>query len=530
MTPPHDPNQRLALGKPLTKPILVGGSLRSAWVALPVCVTAGCLILAVVGTLRDAPPLTVFALCLAVPPAVVALVASLIQLSRRRWLEVTLDGFFLTRRDGSRQFYSDDQILAVAQRTLWNAETGGYKRRVILDMLTDEGEESIECFYVLEPNTADPLYALIDRSIRGVVERTTGGLAEGARLSGEGWHYDREGLHIHLGPHAGTHPMEELTYLAYYDEMIKIYRGEEVEPFFLVPQASRNADALGNILWGTMQARPTVNDPISTHPLGRHMYTFFCRDAQIAFWPALMFGGIGSLLLFIALLTQVVFLYVFVGICYLVLLGLMWIIWRGQRMRLDYHQFGMAQPLLGRSLRFDDIESMTWTWNHSWIYLEPRPGSSGSTIRFSSTTSLLHQLNDRNTIRDYVANQIAKRWWHQHQAGEPITWTPQLRFRPTGLEYIPSSFWGRGESEKAAYEATSYFLFPLRLDLFVEGINRPVLQQKTGVKNFYPGLFLLNQIYAAIQAGNYQTPGVGSVAPEMDDRPRDERIVRKDDV
>ena len=521
MARPRDTNLLLSRGIPLTKPILVGGTLATAWVVVPfVCLLAAGG-LALLGLIRNEWPLVIFAL---VPTPFLAgftLLATVVQLARRRWLEVTLDGFVLTKRDGSRQEFRDDQIVSVAQWTL-PTDSGGFKRRVTMELQTDERLETIECFYVLDAGVADPLYPMIDRNIRSLVERTTVGLDEGARLTGDGWHYDREGLHVRRGPSVGVYPVEALTYLAWFDDQIKFYRNQEYRPFFAIPQASRNADALGNLLWAIMERRETLNDPIGTHPMGRWMYTFKGRDMVIGSVLLVFFVPFLCLFAFMGLWLEQVVLLVLALFCLLIdLLGL-WALWRGWSMHLDYHQFGLCQPNRQRMLRFDEIAGMTWHPQHTDLRFEPKPGSSGQVIHYRSTNQAYHI--NMIVIRDYISGVIAREWWEQLKEKNKVTWTKNLAFLYEELEYTPATLLGRSEPQYAPYGITSYYLFADHMDLFVQGLPKVALQQKTVVRNFYPGLTLLNWIYASMQQTNDQQQPFSTPFPSSETKPRDERI------
>jgi len=525
MTLPGNPFELLSQGKPITKPLLVGGTFATAWVTLPSMFFLAALGLAGLGALRREWPLVAIALSVAPVPGSFAIVAALVQLARRRWLEVTLDGFVLTKRDGSRQKYQEEQIVAIAQQSI-PMSSGGFKRRVILELQQGERQERLECFYALDPGTADPLYALLQRVQRTLMQRLQAGLPHGERLTGDGWYYDRQGLHIQRGPALGVYPVEQLTYLAWFDEQIKIYRQQEWQPFFTIAQGSRNAEVLGQLLWSQIGARPTVNDPIASHPLGRWMYTFKNRDTLIGL---VLLGFLLPFLFLFAFLASEAVPGPFVLLALLLLFAngfSLWLVWRGWQLKLDYHQFGLCQPNLKKMLRFEQIQAMTWKFNHAQLRFESIRLPVSQEIHYVAAFTHFHP--DLLTIRNFIASVIAERWWQQLSERQSVRWTKKLVFHYDELEYVPMSLFGPEEPERVAYPLTSYYLFTDHLDLFVQGKPKAVLQQSTNARNFYPGWMVLNWIYAAIQP--QADPSLAVAASPFTSRPqpstttRDQRI------
>lgn len=479
--------------KSLTRPILVGGTLHSGWVVGPLGLAAIIAIVGVIMMFRTNFIVGLVTLAIAAALSVPGLIAVAIQLTRRRWLEVTLDGFVLVRRDGSRLTINDEQIIALSNQT-WPNSDGSYMRRVLIEIEKEERTETIECFYHVAANNADPMYALVERNTTALVRRTVEGQDQRARLIGVGWHYDRDGLHVHHGPRRGVYPLEELTYLAYFDSQVKIYRNAEVNPFFCMPDTSRNAQVLGRLLWEIMSQRPTVNDPLPSEPLGRRMRTIYGRDYLVGSFILIPFGILMAFFLIGGVLGSPFFLIPAAGFGILFFLGV-WLVWRTSYMRIDYHQFGVRQPGRGRSLLFENLGSMRWT--NTNIRLDPMPGVVGPCIVFQTIS--LYFTHDHAVIRDYIASKIAERWLKELGNG-PVRWTPNLRFLPQALEYQTSGVFGRGAPVSVPYSATSYYLIQNKMDLFVQGASYAVLKQSIEVTNFHPGLILLNWIYQSINA------------------------------
>jgi hypothetical protein len=219
-------------------------------------------------------------------------------------------------------------------------------------------------------------------------------------------------------------------------------------------------------------------------------------------------------------LEQIVLLILALLCVFLNLLGV-WALWRGWSMQLDYHQFGLSQPNRQRMLRFDEMEAMTWNPQNTDLRFEPIPGSSGQVIHYRTTNQVFHA--NMTVIRDYIAGVIARRWWDRLVEKQSVVWTKNLTFHFEELEYTPSTLLGFGDPERVPYGVTSYYLFVDHLDLFVQGLPKVALQQKTGARNFYPGLTVLNWIYGSMSSGSNESQPK-TPFPPREPGPRDERI------
>lgn len=504
---PIDASRLLSQGKRIVRPVLVGGTLQTGWVVAPSVTAAIVIAIGILIGFRGGVWEPLFYICLPIAAigAVLGGVAASVQLARRRYLEVTPTGFVVIFRNAERRAFDDEQIVAITQQT-WPSSDGSYFRRVVVEVAAEEYLDPVECFYHVPAGQQDPLYWLVDRNVRSLAKRTADHLHLGARLTGAGWHYDRDGLHLHHGPHRGIYAPDELTFLAFYNGQMKVWRGIEELPMMTIPDTSRNAHTLGQVLWAFMENRPGLTDPVPGRPLGRLLFVKRGRDHWLGWCLTALFGAAGALCLGYAATTrggaeQVTF-GILGGLCaFLLLLGL-WLVYRSSYMRLAYHQFGVAQPGRGRWLLFTEIGRMIWT-PHSIVF-DPLPDAGRPGIRFQTVSVEFD--NDLIGMRDYVSSVIAQRWWEELGKG-PVTWTGALRFLPGGLEYRPSGVFGRGEPVMVPYHITSYYLLQGWMELFVTGEPRAVLKEMYTVPNFYPGLTLLNWIYESMKQQAAQQPG-----------------------
>jgi hypothetical protein len=366
---------------------------------------------------------------------------------------------------------------------------------VRIDTHTEAGAESVSCSYPIPPGQADPLFDLIDRVVRGMGARAVAGAESGSRIEGAGWHFDRHGLHVHSGPGRGVYKPDELTLVAVHDQKMCVWRGITRDAILRVPDHTVNAHALGQVVWHFVEKRPDKADPIPGDPLGRLLFERRGRDAVLGWF---MFGFAAALsVLYVPMAANNAPLAGYIAFTGLILLlGVpgVWLILRASYLRLAFHQGGVAQPGRGRSLLYTEVERMTWHTN--MILLEPLPGVARPPIRFS--TIGIQDDVDLIAMRDHTASVIAQRWGQELATG-PVRWTKRLRLMPGGIEYTPAGFFGDSEAVTAPYHLTSYYVLQLHMDLFVTGAPTPVVQQPLTEANFWPGLKLLDWIYADIR-------------------------------
>jgi hypothetical protein len=177
-----------AADRPLTVPLLVRGSFETfPLIVLSVC----CLTFAGIAAFAwsKEPPrnhsgsaafLAIAALC-GLPALVIATRAY----AHRRWLEVTLTGFILTRR-GQRTVIGDEEIVAVRHRSRSDSQgVTHYSLRIDIDR--EGSRQTVDCRYPVPALHTDPLGVFLDRIVRGLARRTRDGLGRGTALSGKGW-------------------------------------------------------------------------------------------------------------------------------------------------------------------------------------------------------------------------------------------------------------------------------------------------------------------------------------------------------
>jgi hypothetical protein len=185
---------------------------------------------------------------------------------------------------------------------------------------------------------------------------------------------------------------------------------------------------------------------------------------------------------------------------------------RGASGRLRFHEAGLSVGGRRRRLEllYEEVGALTWRGAKE-VICEPAPGVQKPALRYRAWSGM--EDADLVAFRDFLASVLARRWG-ERLSREPVRWTARLRFLPGGLEYRPTGFLGPGEPLQAPYHMTGYRIQNGVFMLFVPGSARAALWESVGVANFYPGLMLLNWIYASYQS--QQAGALAQQAPRPD--------------
>jgi hypothetical protein len=475
------------LDQPLTVPLPIRGNAdRGVLLALLV---AGMILTGLGMTSRWPRPWSVPAelyylgAFLAFGPAVLLVVW---QALRRRWLEVTMTGFVLTGA-GNKRIFTDDQVTGL--ELFWKIDDDrAASRRARLEIASGKSSEFIGCHYRLLPGENDPLVPFWNRLVQGLAQRTRDGLPSGAVLRGAGWEFSKDGLRLTRGDNE-LYPVEQIDHVAFHDEHLCLWRGEE-RPFLRIPIGSRNGHVLGVLFDEILRGRPPGDSAAPTAP-GRLLLERRSPD-----------GVRGLVLWLLGAPLAVVFALgahrnsgwlCFMGLCGLVT-ALGFRLWeRGRYNLLRIHQFGLSQPGPQglRQLLYSQIETLTWQPTDQEF--APAAGSGLPTIRYSCAFG---REGDEELVRlrDLVAQQIAERMYRRLREGEPVQWTPRLRFLPSGLEYQASGLLREGETTVVPYRHLRYSLGGGELTLYVAEWNGAAEKESLAAPNVWPGLVVLHRI------------------------------------
>jgi hypothetical protein len=514
----------LPADRPLTIPLLIRGSYDhplfvALWVIVAIFFGLGLYGLAKHRDWDGALVCWSLAAVVAVPSTVFGLWLK----QQRRWLEVTLTGFVISRRD-QRRVYGDDQVVGVAQSARIDAE-GNSKRRVVLEVGGNEGNERIECRYFVPNGQTDPLTAILERVQQRLARRTAEGLAGGAQLRGAGWFLDRQGLHRG----GSVYRLEEISWVGFFGRRLSLWRGNEERPFLRLSLDARNVHVLGLVLCQLISQRPGYDQPPPGLPLGRLLLERREWAATVAV-PVVTIAatGVAALSVYGVLVRAGAVRHpiplVVMGGLLLAILGLSFLQgWLGWGNRVRFYERGVTQPRRRgeKRLLYEDLGEVTWKRDYVLI-LRPLPGRGLPPIWFRAFARKFDL--GLVSMRDHLCRVLAQRWAAQLPHG-PVPWTSRLRFLPGGLEYHPWKLLGASEPVTVPYHLfTGFRLEPLNCLLLVAGPNQPVCKERHDLPNFFVGLMLFTWIYRSQQ----QLPGAGEAAPRAflpgSATARDERI------
>jgi hypothetical protein len=173
------------------------------------------------------------------------------------------------------------------------------------------------------------------------------------------------------------------------------------------------------------------------------------------------------------------------------------------RMAFRCHEYGVHQSgLTGtRQLRYLEVASFSYAATRHFVNgsytgtsfaLSFDPVAERAGQRIAYRTQLPNSDDELDNLRDHISKVIAGRMARELNAGQPVAWTPNLRFVPEGLEFRPSGFFGRKEPFVLPYhEIANFELQQGVFHVWKRGGTKSVVQEPVSQPNFFPGFFLL---------------------------------------
>lgn len=476
-----------------------------AWSALPLSAGAGILTLTGYRT-TGAVVAAVAVLC---GLAGIALMAR--RDRRRLWLRDTGNAFVLTDREGERTVKDDDvlSISLIRADNYFQGELKSVTRRLVLWLPSDEPKpERIELTTKIPVGQPDPLAGLIDRLADRLLAQARQDLDAGREVLGEVWSIGAGELGIRQKKEVRACPLTELVAAEVVGSDLCLWRRGQDEPFAKVPLRSANAYILGRLLADRLADQSAEPTPRSDGGLGRIIFerrpgkhtapslvvTAVVLGVGAALFAVRFGAGPGNWLAAASL----------GGACGACLVGAYY----SRRVTfqcrdLGIHKYGLLGP---RTLRYADIEAFTCqatrVYNHG-VYqgtritmtFEPVAARKGQQIRLIAIVRNADAALD--ALRDQVSRMIGSRMAEKLAAGEPVDWTPHLRFRPDGLECRPFSLFGRYEPVVVPYADLQRFeIKDGTFRIWAKDRAKPVVTESTSARNFFPGYFLLSTMAA----------------------------------
>jgi hypothetical protein len=425
----------------------------------------------------------------------------------RLWVEDLGDGFLLIDPEGERRI-ADVHVISTALISKRNYASGLLKsttRRFVVWLGSDtDTPERVEMTNLIELNGKDPLDPLIERINTRLGDIAKNDLARGRSVLGECWVWESKELTVRDRKATQVVPLAEVSAANIVDGKICIWRSGRDDAFARVPLDSANASVFWQLLTEHVAKLPQSDAPPPEGQLGR---IIFERSPKRGSVLALVF--LAGICVLVALLFTVVGLtgqtpMILVGVGALVAavafgVGAL----HTQRMAFRCHEYGVYQSgLMGeRQLRYLEVACFSYAATRHFVNgsytgtsfalsFEPVVEKSGQRIAYR--TQLPNADDELDNLRDHISKVIAGRMARELNAGQPVAWTPNLRFVPEGLEYRPSGFFGRKEPFILPYrEIANFELQQGMFHVWKPGATKSVVQEPVSQPNFFPGFFLL---------------------------------------
>ena len=518
MTPPP------SLDRPFTVPLLIRGTGHRFGIGL-LSIAGLLFLLALVVQLKNpGDPLGAVCLFFGVVCALIGLVNLAWNLPRRRWLEVSRGGFVVSTYKG-KIAYQDHQVVGLSFRS----KTAGTTRFFVTIETDREDDAPIRCSYVIAPGMADPLTAFWQRLQQAMIHRIAATLADGASLSGAGWRFDASGLSLIRRRKATVVPVEKLQKAGFFDGHLCLWKDDEALPFAKLPNASRNVLPLATLIWEKI-GDSSKTPPLPNEPLGRTVLRRRSADLWLGVGGFCLVGG-GIFLAFFSRADSAGLrpgsLPIVVACALLFACPFLVFVLRGLRYgALVFHESGVSQSTWGgrRALLFSEIDAFCCDGNVRFDFLPPT-GSSLRPIRFRHCVRRFDL--DLASFVEHLSKIVMARIGRNIQT-EPVRWTARLRFLPGGLEYTSRGMFGDSPPVVVPYHLTSFWIVGKYFFLRVSGRAKAVVKEPLAGPNFYPGLHLLQWVYACLQQGPAGAQPLSQHAPRGAEKPVEEGFTAGD--
>jgi hypothetical protein len=181
------------------------------------------------------------------------------------------------------------------------------------------------------------------------------------------------------------------------------------------------------------------------------------------------------------------------------------------------HEWGVYQAgMTGeKRLMYTEVASFSYSATrhyHNGAYtgtqlqlsFQPLSGAKSAAITYG--TQVNNEDADLEQLRDFVARVVSGRMASELAEGRPVQWTKNMIFMPEGIQYTPSGFFGKGQTQFLPHENYGGWNMDQGVFyLFERGKPKSVMSENVGEANFYPGFFLLLDLYHSEQEANQAT-------------------------
>ena len=423
----------------------------------------------------------------------------------RCWLEVQDTGFTVIDRRGQRQ-YRDDEVHAIAystQANYSNGEENGFTRRATLWLAREPQPLRMQNLY--KKNQVDPLAPLLGRLIDLLRDGFDAALQAGHAIEGDGWRLTQTELFFRRASQDDSLRLAEVAAIENRDGKMGVWRKGMDEPYVQFSNDGRNVWLLRMLVSSRMveDAQPAEQDPAALGRIlfqrkaGKGVLVLLAVVAAIAV-PI----GLGMAVFATELPLRLIGVAIALGSPLLVFAAYAY-----SKSNFRCHERGVYKAgFLGeKKLMYSEVGSFTYSatrhyhngayvGTHLSLKFDPLPGSKSPAIHYSAQVT--NADNDLDELRDFVAGVVASRMGRELAEGHAVPWTKNMIFRPEGIEYTPSGFFGRKATSLLSYENYGGWNMDQGVfHLFERGNTKAVMNEQSSEANFYPGFFLLLQMF-----------------------------------
>ncbi len=478
----------------MAAPLSVGSSYRNA--GLVASLTVGVVAIALAALLPRDPVASRVLFALGGLALATGGVVGRVLFLRRRWLEVTPEGFVVTGPGISRACADGDveSLGFVVTRNFRSGLPNSLSGRLEVRVGSGDGDR-FEMAHTQGMAERSDFARLAERLFDNLYRRSKATLGKGGELRGEGWRLTRGALSIDGGAEV---PVSEISAVGDFDRFVRLWRKGENEPLLSLPTGSANAGILEKLL--SERLPPAVESPRtpSGDDLGKVL--FERRSGGIGLWTLATLAFAASWVFFAG--RNPAAGAVAVGIGALLGLGAWWAL--GTVFRC--HENGVMRRTRRGALevRYRDVNAFTYkavrhftngVYTGTSLNLEfvslPQLGS--ERIAWGARSNGLDDELDK--LRDHISKVIAMRMASELEEGKPVRWTPNLKLYPDGIEFRPPGMFGRKEAERVPFsEVENFALEQGYFHLWVRGRGKSVMREPVSEPNFFPGFLLLSSI------------------------------------
>lgn len=429
--------------------------------------------------------------------------------AKRCWIEVSDSGFIVTDGRGTREI-RDDEVHAVAYSSTTNYSNGspsGFTRDCTL--WVSKEPQPIVMKNRFKEGHGDPLGEFIQRVIDLLHDGFDAALTAGHAIEGDGWRLTQHELFFRRNGRDESLRLDEITAVESREGKMGVWRQGMDEPYAGFPVNGRNVWLLRRLVLSRLKEDEQTQPPAGG--LGRILFQRKPKPITIGLLAVLAvvlpIVGIGL----IVFATETAMWVVGAG---LVIAGPLCGIGSYACLKSNFrcHEWGVFQAgMTGeKRLMYSEVASFSYAATrhyHNGVYTGtqlqlnflPLAGAKSGAISYS--TQVTNEDADLEQLRDFVARVVSARMANDLAEGRPVQWTKNMIFLPEGIQYTPSGFFGKGQTQFLPHENYGGWNMDQGVFyLFERGKPKSVMSENVSEANFYPGFFLLLDLYHSEEA------------------------------